>query len=49
MRHPRRMFGERRPCVCEYLEELVESRRRLDTEKKSGCGEICGFTLEWKK
>jgi len=43
------MFGEGRPYVCEYLENLVESRRRLETRKKSGCGEMHGFSLEWKK
>lgn len=31
MRHPRRMFGEGHPYMCEYMEELVESRRRLET------------------
>lgn len=28
------MFGEGHPYMCEYVEELVESRRRLETEGK---------------
>lgn len=38
VRHLGRMFGEGHPYMCEYMEELVESRRHLETQEKSGCG-----------
>lgn len=49
VRHLRRMFGEGHPYVCEYMEEVVESKRCLETREKSGCGEMHGLILEWKQ